>query len=68
VLQVSTEADLNEVKRAYKKLSILVHPDKNPDDRERAQKAFDGKKARTYVTIRGSGFLLKLGRPIASYV
>ncbi len=23
-------------------MSILVHPDKNPDDTERAQKAFDG--------------------------
>ena len=24
-------------------MSILVHPDKNPDDRERAQTAFDSK-------------------------
>lgn len=25
-------------------MSILVHPDKNQDDSERAQKAFDGEK------------------------
>ena len=26
----------------HPQLSILVHPDKNEDDKERAQKAFDG--------------------------
>ena len=25
------------------KMSILVHPDKNPDDADRAQKSFEGK-------------------------
>ncbi|XP_049837201.1 dnaJ homolog subfamily C member 8-like [Schistocerca gregaria] len=41
VLQVDSEANLDEVKKKYKRLSILVHPDKNPDDQERAQQAFE---------------------------
>lgn len=41
VLQVEPESPLEEIKKQYRRLSILVHPDKNPDDRERAQKAFD---------------------------
>lgn len=41
VLQISPESPIEDVKKQYRRLSILVHPDKNPDDRERAQKAFD---------------------------
>lgn len=33
-------APLDQVKRQYKKLSILLHPDKNPDDVDRAKAAF----------------------------
>ena len=29
------------MKTAYRRLSILVHPDKNSDNTERAQKAFE---------------------------
>ena len=42
VLQVTPETPLEEIKKQFRRLSILVHPDKNPDD-ERSQKAFDGK-------------------------
>ncbi|CAI5438749.1 unnamed protein product [Caenorhabditis angaria] len=41
VLQIDPETDIEVAKKKYKKLSLLVHPDKNPDDRERADKAFD---------------------------
>ncbi|CAN7983965.1 hypothetical protein HPB47_021276 [Ixodes persulcatus] len=41
VLQIDPEVPLEDIKKQYRRLSILVHPDKNPDDRERAQKAFD---------------------------
>lgn len=41
VLQVDPETPLSEVKQKYRRMSILVHPDKNQDDVERAQKSFD---------------------------
>ncbi|KAL0832924.1 hypothetical protein ABMA28_001068 [Loxostege sticticalis] len=41
VLQVEPDATLDEIKKKYRRLSILVHPDKNIDDSERAQQAFE---------------------------
>mgnify|MGYP004604291925 CR=1 FL=1 len=41
MLQLEPEATLQEIKNRYRQLSILVHPDKNQDDKERAQTAFD---------------------------
>ncbi|PSN48678.1 DnaJ subfamily C member 8 [Blattella germanica] len=41
VLQVDPDVPLDEVKKKYKRLSILVHPDKNQDDPDRAQQAFE---------------------------
>ncbi|GAU99411.1 hypothetical protein RvY_10421 [Ramazzottius varieornatus] len=41
VLQVTPETPLEEIKKQFRRLSILVHPDKNPDDAEKSQKAFD---------------------------
>lgn len=41
VLQVEPETSLEEIKKKYRRMSILVHPDKNQDDVERAQQAFE---------------------------
>lgn len=41
VLQVDPETPLDEVKKKYRRFSILVHPDKNQDDADRAQQAFE---------------------------
>ncbi|KAE8624073.1 hypothetical protein XENTR_v10005819 [Xenopus tropicalis] len=41
VLQIDPEVTDEEVKKRFRQLSILVHPDKNQDDVDRAQKAFE---------------------------
>ncbi|KAH7700289.1 DnaJ domain-containing protein [Aphelenchoides avenae] len=41
VLQIDPDTDVETAKKKYKKLSLLIHPDKNPDDRDRAEQAFD---------------------------
>ncbi|RWS31026.1 dnaJ subfamily C member 8-like protein [Leptotrombidium deliense] len=41
VLLIDPEANVDDIRKQYKKLSILLHPDKNPNDRDRAQTAFD---------------------------
>merc|ERR1711868_158929 len=44
VLQVDPDQSLEEVKKKFRRMSILVHPDKNQGDAERAQIAFDAVK------------------------
>uniref|UniRef100_A0AAQ4QRC9 DnaJ homolog subfamily C member 8 n=1 Tax=Gasterosteus aculeatus aculeatus TaxID=481459 RepID=A0AAQ4QRC9_GASAC len=41
VLQIDPEATDDELKKRFRALSILVHPDKNQDDQVRSQKAFE---------------------------
>ncbi|KAL6099588.1 dnajc8 [Pungitius sinensis] len=41
VLQIDPEATDDELKKRFRALSILVHPDKNQDDQIRSQKAFE---------------------------
>ncbi|ODM94290.1 DnaJ subfamily C member 8 [Orchesella cincta] len=41
VLQVEPDTPLDAIRTKYKRLSILVHPDKNQDDKDRAQTAFE---------------------------
>nr|CAG4648882.1 EOG090X0DLG [Polyphemus pediculus] len=41
VLQIDPEISVEEIKKKYKRLSILVHPDKNQNDADRAQQAFE---------------------------
>ncbi|XP_039181712.1 dnaJ homolog subfamily C member 8-like [Crotalus tigris] len=41
VLQLDPEVTDEEIKKRFRQLSILVHPDKNQDDPDRAQKAFE---------------------------
>ncbi|CAD7684697.1 unnamed protein product [Nyctereutes procyonoides] len=41
VLQIDPEVTDEEIKKRFRQLSILVHPDRNQDDADRAQKAFE---------------------------
>mmetsp|Transcript_17811 Transcript_17811/g.44987 ORF Transcript_17811/g.44987 Transcript_17811/m.44987 type:complete len:290 (+) Transcript_17811:92-961(+) len=40
VLNLSKDAGSSEIQKAYKKLALKWHPDKNPDNQERAEKMF----------------------------
>ena len=44
MLDVNPEDSIENVKKKFRRLSILVHPDKNQDDAERAMSAFDAVK------------------------
>lgn len=41
VLQVEPDSTIEQIKKRYRSLSFLVHPDKNQDNKERAQLAFE---------------------------
>lgn len=40
-LGVSKDAQLTEIKKSYKKLALLWHPDKNPDNKDFAKRKFN---------------------------
>ena len=40
ILNVKPEATQDEIRKSYKKLAIKWHPDKNPDNKEEAEKKF----------------------------
>lgn len=56
ILGVSKTASISEIKKAYKKLALQWHPDKNVDNREEAEAKFR-EIAAAYEVIASSSFL-----------
>lgn len=52
VLQLPFDATDDDIKKKYRRLSILVHPDKNLNHKELAQKAFDAVK-KAHEALKG---------------
>jgi len=50
VLELAPGASPREIKSAYRKLSLLYHPDKNPGDAEAAEKFMEVSKAHETLT------------------
>jgi len=45
VLMIGYDVEIDAARKQFRKLSILTHPDKNPENKELAQRAFDAVKA-----------------------
>ena len=45
VLSISKGASADEIKKAYRKLALKFHPDKNPDNKEAEEKFKEVQKA-----------------------
>ena len=50
VLGVTREADADELKKAYRRLAMKYHPDRNPDNVEAEEKFKEAKEAYEVLT------------------
>jgi hypothetical protein len=67
-MEVTSETTISDIKRIYRKKSLIMHPDKNPEDPNANQKFIELTKAYTvtqFLTFRHS-LMKKLSRTISS--
>jgi translocation protein SEC63 len=50
IMEVTSDTSMSDIKRIYRKKSLLMHPDKNPDDPNANQKFIELTKAYTTLT------------------
>ena len=70
VLNLKYDASEEEIRTAYRKMSVAVHPDKNPEDQDRASAAFEIVKG-AYERLSDPerlGFCKKIGRAASDAV
>ncbi|KAH3888975.1 hypothetical protein DPMN_013020 [Dreissena polymorpha] len=51
VLQCDPDTPMADLKKKFRQMSLLVHPDKNPDDKDRSQVAFEAVN-KAYKTLQ----------------
>ena len=65
ILGVNKDASQDEIKKAYRKLAIKYHPDKNPGDKKAEEKFKEAAEAYEVWVMRRRGLSMTTQHPIS---